>query len=161
MNNYQQNPDPELDGPYQLAVDLRISGLKYEAIATHPQINVKEHTVRTWFMLGGKCYKAYKDRESLLQEERRAKMKQIEASIQNLASEALKVISDAVVKGNLSASIKVLEMAGLKAVQKVEEIHPQDDEGITLLRQIIEDRRRANRPDSLFNNSPESPYPNF
>lgn len=122
MNISEQNSYPELDGIYQLAVDLRISGLKYEAIASNPQINVKEHTVRTWFMFGGKCYKTYKDRVSLLQEDRWMKMKQIEAGIQDLASEALKVISNAVAKGDLKTSIKVWEMAGLKPIQKIEDI---------------------------------------
>lgn len=123
MNSAEQNPNPELDGIYQLAVDLRISGLKYEAIASHPQIKVKEHTVRTWFMFGGKCYKTYKDRVSLLQEDRWVKMKQIEAEMQDLASEALKIISNAVVKGDLKTSIKVLEMVGLnKPVLKIDDI---------------------------------------
>lgn len=122
MNNTEQNPYPELDGIYQLAVDLRISGLKYEAIATHPQIKVKEHTVRTWFMFGGTCYKTYKDRVSLLQEDRWVRLKQVEAGLQDLASEALKVMSDAVVKGDLKTSVKVLEMVVPKPAQKIDDI---------------------------------------
>lgn len=122
MNNSEQNPYPDLDGIYQLAVDLRISGLKYEAIASNPQINVKTHTVRTWFMFGGKCYKSYKDRVSLLQEDRWVKMKQLESGMQDLASEALKVASNAVVKGDLKTSIKVLEMVVSKPAQKIDDI---------------------------------------
>lgn len=125
MNNFEQNPYPELDGIYQLAIDLRISGLKYEAIASHPQINVKEHTVRTWFMFGGKCYKAYWDKEALLQEERWLKLKQLDAGILDLALEALKVTSEAVEKKDLKTSIKVLDMARSMEVQKIEEVQPQ------------------------------------
>lgn len=122
MNHSEQNPNPELDGMYQLAVDLRISGLKYEAIANHPQINVKEHTVRTWFMFGGKCYKAYKDKVSLLQEDRWVKIKQMEAEALDLASEALKVMRNAVTKGDLKTAIKFWEMTGLKPIQKIDDI---------------------------------------
>lgn len=155
LNDPQQNNIKELKPHHQLAVDLRVSGCSYQEIALEPRVNSKEQTVRSWFMLGGLCHEAYEYKNRLLGEDRWAKMRQVEAGIQDLASGALEVLKEEIEQHNLKAAIKVLEMAGFKEVQKVEEIHPKYDEAIALLRQIIEDRRETARLNKLSNNSPE------
>lgn len=152
LNSDQQNDLKELKPHHQLAIDLRTSGASYQEIALDPRINSKEQTVRSWFMLGGLCHEAYGYKNRLLNEDRWAKMKQVEAGLQDLALDALKVLEEQIAQRNLKAAIRLLEMVGFKEVQRVEEIHPEYDEAIALLRQIIEDRREAARPVSLSNN---------
>ena len=64
------------------------------------------------------------------------------------------MLTEEIAQHNLKAAIKVLEMVGFKAIQKIEEIQPQHDEAIALLRQIIEDRRKTARLNKLSNNTP-------
>jgi hypothetical protein len=155
LNNTQQNNLKELKPHHQLAVDLRVNGCSYQEIALDSRVNSKEQTVRSWFMLSGICHEAYEYKNRLLGEDRWAKMKQVEAGIQDLASGALEVLKEEIAQHNLKAAIRVLEMAGFKEIQRVEEIQPQHDEAITLLRQIIEDRRETARLNRLSSNTSE------
>lgn len=143
LNNSQQNSSKKLSASHQLAVDLRLSGCSYQEIAS--KVKSKEQTVRSWFMHGGFCQETYEYKNKLLTEDRWVKMKQIETGIQNLASKALKVISSAVVKGDLKASIKILNMAGFGEVQKIQEVQPQEDEGLLLLRTIVKQIERESK----------------
>ena len=155
LNNSQQNNLKELKPTHQLAVDLRAGGSTYKEIASDPRIASKDQTVRSWFMADGICHEAFEYKNRLLSEDRWVKMRQIEARLQDLASDALKVIEGEIAQHNLKAAIKVLEMAGFKEVQKIEEIHPQYDEALVLLRQIVEDRREAARLKNLATNTSE------
>ncbi len=154
LNDPQQNDLKNLKPNHQLAVDLRVSGCSYEQIALDPRINSKEQSIRSWFMDGGKCREAYEYKIRLLSEDRWVKMRQVEAGIQDLASDALNVLKEEIAQHNLKAAIKTLEMA-FKAIQKVEEVPPQADEGIAMLREIIQSHREAARIRRLSNNTPE------
>lgn len=145
MNKAEQNSYIKLKDYHQLAIDLRASGLRYEEIASNPQINTKEHTVRTWFMKGGICYEAYEEKKKLLRAERQEKLKQVEDGIVDLASDALEVLKEAVEKKNLKAAITVMEMAGFKATQKVQEVPQEENETVLLLRQIIDSQEASQK----------------
>lgn len=154
LNGDQQN-DTKLTPKHALAVDLRVVGRSYQEITSDPRIQSQPQSVRSWFALGGVCHEQYEYKNRLLSEDRWAKMRQVEAGIQDLASGALEVLKEEIEQHNLKAAIRILEMAGFKEVQRVEEIHPEYDEAITLLRQIIEDRREAARINRFSNNTPE------
>lgn len=139
MNNIEQTTFNNLKSQHQLAVDLRASGARYEEIAT--QINTKQHTIRTWFMKGGICYEAYEEKKRQLRAERQEKLKQVEDGIADLASGALEVLKEAVEKKNLKAAITIMEMAGFKAIQKVQDVPSEENEVISLLREIAQNRQ--------------------
>ena len=104
-------------------------------------------------MRGGICFETFEYKIHLLQEDRAARIRQVEAGIQDLAFDAIRVLKEYIATSNLKAAIKVLEMAGFKEVQKIEEIPFQEDEGILLLRQIIMNRRSEARKKMNENNS--------
>jgi len=142
MHKNQHKMSNGLDNPkYQLAIELRLLGFTYAQIASNPQVGLKENTIRTWFVKEGVCYFPYKR----LQKERQNEYKQIfdklHLQMREMAIDAVRVLGEAVKKGNLKASIKVLELVDIQRYIYYQTGY--EDEGVALLREIIKDRREA------------------
>jgi len=144
MNKTEQNSYENLGNKYKLAIDLRLLGLTYKKIASNPAISAKEHTIRTWFMVGGKCDKVYKDRVKVANSECKEFFREIETQIKDIAVGAVQGLRHAVEKGNLRAIFKSLELARIDRKNFIK-IETHDDEGIKLLRKIIQEKREEVR----------------
>lgn len=145
MNNGEHNPYDLLTSPQQIAVDLKLEGRSYKDIASNRFINLREHTIRTWFMAGGVCNEAYEWKKKIRAEEREQYYHdEFENEIKDLGREAMIALREAISKGNVTAIVRALELAGISQLSYQIQIK-QEDEGILLLREIVEDRRRMVR----------------
>lgn len=127
-----------LGSKYRLAIDLRILGYTYNRIAVNPQINLKENTVRSWFTQKGICYQGYKELQEQRINEREDLFKNISIQLLDLAYDAVSVLAEAVKKKNLSACLKIIEIAGIDSnlIQRLTK--PEDSETLRLFRSIID-----------------------
>ena len=141
MNNNEHNPYSELTNAQQIAVDMRLTGNSYIQIATHPFINLQEHTIRTWFMNNGVCHDALEWKKKMRSEEREEYYREVESAIKDIGRDAMFALREAINKGNVTAIVKGLEISGISRLTVQVKIE-QADEGILLLRQIIEDGRK-------------------
>ena len=158
----QNNPYDALTSPQQIAVDLRLAGRAYKDIASNEFINLQEHTLRTWFMQGGVCHEAYEWKKKMRAEDREEYYRELESEIKDAGQEAMVALREAVSKGNTTAIVKALELSGISKLSYQIQVK-QEDEGILILREIIEDRRRVVREErekakmSDMNNTPQTP----
>lgn len=163
MNENEHNPYDALTSPQQIAVDLRLAGKVYKDIASNVSVNLQEHTIRAWFMNGGACHEVYEWKKKIRAEEREEWYRnEFENKIKDLGREAVAALQNAVNKGNVPAIIKALELAGISQMSCQIQVK-QADEGILILREIIEDRRKVAREEreksqiANMNNAPQTP----
>jgi len=142
MNESEQSRYDLLTSPQQTAIDLRLLGMTYKQIGESVFVNTKEHTVRTWFMEGGVCLGAFGWRRETRAKERKEIMAGLDDLLLDMSLEALSTLREAIKKGNVQASVKLLELT--KTVQSVDS-QTLADEGILLLREIITKRRQDAR----------------
>lgn len=141
MNNDEHNPYDTLTSPQQIAVDLRLAGILHKDIASHTLINLREHTIRTWFMQGGVCHATYEWKKKIRADEREQYYRdEIESEIKDAGQEAMIALREAISKGNITAIVKALELSGISKLSYQIDIK-QEDEGILILREIITERR--------------------
>lgn len=148
MNIFEQSDYEKLSNPQQVAIDLRLLGMTYKNISESLFVNAKEHTVRTWFMDGGSCFQALNWKKQERVRERKEIMEGLDDLLMDMSLEALHTLREAINKGNVQASIKLLELTNT-----VRQVNNQSgsDEGVQLLREIITERRRNKQIPDLEN----------
>lgn len=127
-----------LGSKQRLAVDLRLLGYTYSRIATNSQIDLKENTIRSWFTQKGVCYMAYSDLQKQKLAEREDLFRNITIQLIDGAYDAVKVLVEAVKKGNVTACIKIIEIAGIDSNFMLRMSNSDDNEVLTLLKRLIE-----------------------
>ena len=111
---------------YRLAVDLRMMGMSCLDISRKEEIGVTYSRVRQWFMKGGICYDAFKQRQRWLASENRKRSKDFAKKLKTLASDALLILESEMKNTKNSGSSKgriageVVKMAGLAAPIKID-----------------------------------------
>jgi Sigma-70, region 4. len=82
INKNQQNRNnvdyieyDKLNPTHQRAIDLRLNGVKYKDIAT--ELNIKEQTVRSWFIKDGICYFAFNQMKKEREKEKEIYLKKL------------------------------------------------------------------------------------
>lgn len=141
LKNIEANSYEQLSEDEKVIVDTRIiQGAKYRRIARMK--NVKEQTVRTWFMEGGQYYAAYQWRKDFLAKEVQEENEDAKFQLQEGVGDAITVLKTQVAKGNLRAAVELLKMAGFN-VQTI--INNTESEGTKLLKELITARRNEKR----------------
>jgi len=131
MGNRQQlstkvnKSDEELSAIRDLAINMRIDGFRYTAIAE--KVNREEQTVRTWFMRGGTLYDEYIYRMRERKKESRKLQKDIHNQISDAAVDAVATLKTKTRKGNVLAALGIMKLAGFEPAQKVEAEVKNDD----------------------------------
>jgi len=143
MNDSEQSSSYDLlTSSQQTAIDLRLLGMTYRQISESVFVNVGEHTVRTWFMEGGACHSAFGWKKEARTKERKEIMDGLGDLLMDMSLEALSTLREAIKKGSVPASIKLLE---LTRIGQMVDDQSRADEGILLLREIIAKRRQDAR----------------
>ena len=140
QNQQTENPYGSLDELGKKVVDLKLQGLRYEHIVGYlDKLGEKREnqTVREWFIEGGKYYEAYQYMKAKKKEEVEPEFEEIDEHIKEGAIDAIYVVRQQVAKGNLKAAMYMLKLAGLE-VEQVKNINDSDNEGVQLLREILE-----------------------
>lgn len=133
LEKIEANPYEQLAEEDRVIVDVRIvQGAKYRRIARMK--NVKEQTVRTWFMEGGKFYEAYKWRKAFLVKEVEEENEDAKFQLQEGVADAITVLKTQVAKGNLRAAVELLKMSGFN-IQKV--ITESDSEDANFIKDLV------------------------
>ena len=150
MNSFEQNTDGKLGFKHQIAIDLRLLGYKYHQIASNPQIALKEHTVRTWFMKEWVCYNDYKLRKNQKLKENKRLFDEIYLQLEDISLDAITTLRNAISNGNINASYKILQLFDIKRLIILsQQRQGKEDEGILLLREIVTDIRRQAKLERL------------
>jgi hypothetical protein len=139
-----QDPYEKLGEIYRQAIDQRLQNFSYADIAH--QLERKEQTIRTWFMTGGIFYEAHEYRRNQLAIERQHRFTEVEEQLKDMAADAILVIKNRLRGGSEPAAFKVLEMVGYGAIQKIQDIAPEESEELTLLRTIVDKHERTRKP---------------
>ncbi len=133
-----------LHNKYQSAIDLRLLGYTYKQIAKN-LLTIKEHTVRTWFMQDGICYSEYQSQLKRKQEENQELLNHAWLQLNEISIEAIKTLRQSVSGGNVNASLKLLNLIG---IQKYLTYESKPNEGIDLLRKIVESLEKDSKKKS-------------
>lgn len=118
--NKKQHFYDSLELKYQQAVDLNLEGASHKVIAK--MLQVKEQTVRTWFMKGGLCYPAHKEKEKQRRQEWQKRFAEIDDKLKEMAVDAVLTIKQNLNKGSLWAAFGVLDRVGFQPVTKIQPI---------------------------------------
>lgn len=130
--NEQKSAYDSLNPEYQKAIDLRLSGLTHSSIAkvlSKAGYKVKEHTVRVWFMHGGKCYGAFNEIREIRMRDVTEMLAEKEILIRQMTLNSLvilnRVLDEALLKDNFTPlTIRVaqdmLDRGGFPKQTKVE-----------------------------------------
>jgi hypothetical protein len=140
MNTTEQNPYDLLEPRHQLAIDLRLAGATYKQISKDIMISAKEHTIRTWFMNGGICKKAYEFKKKEHADDREEFFQKLHEHIDDIAISAVYTLHKAVESGNVQASLKILELADTKRLIQLKQTDIMSED-LHNLRQIIQYQR--------------------
>jgi hypothetical protein len=119
----------ELDDIYRFAIDFRIDGMRYRAIA---QIISKqfessrtEQRVKEWFSpKDGMLYDIYQWKKRQRREESKKLFKNVHKQLQDAAVDAAVTLKNKSRMGDVAAALGVLRIAGFEMPTKVE--HSQD-----------------------------------
>jgi len=158
INKNQQNRNnvdyieyDKLNPTHQRAIDLRLNGVKYKDIAT--ELNIKEQTVRSWFMKEGACFKVFNQIKKEREKEKRDLFKEIDQRLKDIAIDAVIVLENTVRKGNWKAAVKALEMAGFEPVHKVADVtEDEKQKTLQMLKEIFQKHGRHRQTDQSVSN---------
>lgn len=119
----------DLEVYHQMAIDMRLDGYSYFAIAsTLHDLAVKnkidkkfpESLIRQWLMRGGYCRFAFDQKKKERAEERKKLYNNIPDQLQDLANLAIVSLKGRIRKGSVMASLEILKMVGFEAPKKLE-----------------------------------------
>lgn len=99
----QKSAYDSLEEVYQRAVDLRLDHKPHKSIAeilSKTGFKVKEHTVRVWFMKGGKCYDAFNEIREIRMNDLKELIERRDVLIEDASAKAL-VITNIILKNAL------------------------------------------------------------
>jgi len=109
-----------LDYPEQIAIDLRLYNMSYEAIAAEMQKEFKkrgmekkapkEQTLRSWFEKGGKCKEAYEEKKKMRAEENKARIAEMDKKLIEAAVDGVIVLHKKIRKDNLQAALETVKI---------------------------------------------------
>jgi hypothetical protein len=131
-HNEQKLGYDSLNPEYHKAIDLRLNGYTHSTIAkilSNAGYKVKEHTVRVWFMNGGKCYGAFNEIREIRMRDVTEILDEKEILIKQLTLSSLvilnRVLDEALLKDNFTPlTIRVaqdmLDRGGFPKQTKIE-----------------------------------------
>jgi hypothetical protein len=90
-------------------------------------------------MKGGNCYEVHKQKQKERLEENMEMFANLHLQIKEMAIDAIRVLGEAIKNGNVGASVKVLDLVGIEKYINYQSGY--EDDGVSLLRRIIEGRR--------------------
>lgn len=112
------DPYEDLKPIYQDAVNMRIDGFRYAAIAQH--CKVREDTARHWFEKTGMLYHAYELQRKRRREESKELQKKVMDQLNDAVIDAIITLKGKARAGNVPASLGVLAYSKFQPTQKIE-----------------------------------------
>src|SRR5690348_7969850 len=121
----------ELDEIYRFAIDLRIDGMRYRAIAQviskQFESSRTEQRVKEWFApKDGMLYDIYQWKKRQRREESKKLFSKVHEQLQDAAVDAAVTLKNKARQGDVAAALGILRIAGFEIPKKIDVPHDPD-----------------------------------